>query len=432
METIKTTRRDFVMGAAIGITCLAGMDATKAMADAQAETEYENVQADLPDTYSSATPYTFKHIITDEDEYQAALNFLTDCSHYLYEDRFTPFHGNYTKFPVTGFDSEWRSPLNGRPYRGPFNDPLSRSVIWLAANQNGSVNASVGSYWGVIPPNTELDLKYDEITGYEPSPNYTVMAYMFNGQTAQNFIRNGRGTLMIDAALAGEYGVTPGWGYAYDAMPNTYDDRGTLAVEVKLRSYSFRETTPEQFYDGYLPTTTNVFVVQDWKALPGWGADAGENCFRSIPQFWGCATGEDAELNLNSDEERAAYLERCNNDPAVLGVVAHRTVDLYFDIMQIVNVKQEVGFDFEQGSCKLNGIDMDHDGLLDRYPEGHEKAGEVILQNAYSTTSTLNPSWVLDLNYDLDWWVISPDLIINSEGKQLVGANPDGTYILAE
>ena len=26
---------------------------------------------------------------------------------------------NYTQFPATGFDTEWRSPLNGRVYRGP-------------------------------------------------------------------------------------------------------------------------------------------------------------------------------------------------------------------------------------------------------------------------------------------------------------------------
>ena len=100
---------------------------------------------------------------------------------------------------------------------------------------------------------------------------------------------------------------------------------------------------------------------------------------------------------------------------------------MHFNILQIVNVKQELGFDFEQASGKVNAIDMDHDGLLDRYPEGNAKAGELILQNE---ALAMLPDWAYELNQNLDWWIAGSGDLINSQGKKLVGANPDGTYIL--
>ena len=98
---------------------------------------------------------------------------------------------------------------------------------------------------------------------------------------------------------------------------------------------------------------------------------------------------------------------------------------LYFDVMQIVNVKQEVGFDFEQGSGKMNGLDMDGDGLL-----GRDENGGLILQNAYGQDARLLPDWAYDLDFKQGWWVSLDGSLINEEGKKLVGANEDGSYIL--
>ena len=370
----------------------------------------------LPDTYSHATSASSKKILEGE-ELANALQFLADSSHYIYINRGTAYYGNYTQFPDTGFDTEWRSPVNGRVYRGPYYDPMTRSVNWLTTNPNGSINSSIGSYWAALPPNTELELNFNEIQGYSAQPDWQIICCMAPGQTVNNYIENGRGTLLIDAALASNYD-----------LPNGWQNRNMLNVEVKLRNYVPRVVTPQQFYDGCMPTTSSWLVPPRWLAVPGWGADAGENQFRTVAQFWGCATGNAADLNLNTDEERAAYIERANADPAVLEALTGCVYDMHFDILQVVNVTQELGFDFEQGSGKANGLDKDNDGLLDRYPEGHDNAGEVILQNAYGTR--LLPDWAYDLDFNLDWWVRGSGDLINSEGKKLVGANPDGTYIL--
>lgn len=378
----------------------------------------ETTSATLPDTYAHATSSSSKKVLTGE-ELENALQFLADSSHYLYINRATPYYGNYHLFPETGFDTGWRSPVNGRGYRGPYNDPITRSVNWLTTNPNGSSNSSIGSYWACLPPNTELELNNNELQGYSVQPDWQIVSYMAPGQTVNNFIRNGRGSFLIDAALVSNYG-----------LPNAWKNRNMLNVEVKLRNYVPRVVTPQQYYDGGLPTTSSWLVPPRWLAVPGWGPDAGDNQFRTVAQFWGVATGDDAALNFTTDEERTAYIERANADPVLLEALTGCVIDLHFDIVQIVNVTQELGFDFEQGSGKVNGIDKDGDGLLDRYPEGHKEAGELILQNAYGVK--LLPTWAYGLNFNLDWWVAadgSGDLF-NSQGMKIVGANPDGTYIL--
>ena len=420
MSEIKTTRRGFLKSTAMAGACVAGMGL---VGTAGAE---EAAQADLPDTYTHATAANSKEILSGE-QYDQALQFLAASSHYLYVNRATPYYGNYTEFPLTGFDTAWRSPLNGRNYRGPYYDPISRSVIWLTANQNGAVNISVGSYWGAIPPNTDLKIEHHELEDYEPSDKWTIVSYQAPGQTIENFIRNGRGSFCIDASLLSEYGVDDGWGYAATNLPNSWTHRNVLNVEVKLRNYKRRQVTPKEYYDGEMPTTISWAVAGTWGAVEGWGADAGENQFRSIPQFWGCAEGSDAELNLNSDEEREAYLKRANEDEALNEALKNSMIYLYFDIMQIVNIKQEIGFDFEQGSGKINGLDMDGDGLLDR-----DENGELIIQNAYGENAKLLPDWAYDLNFKQGWWVAGSGDLINDEGKKLIGANEDGTYILEE
>lgn len=375
----------------------------------------------VPDAYTHATSPTSKAILYGED-LENALQFLVDSSHYLYIDRATPWHGNFHRWPDTGFDTDWRSPVNGRVYRGPFNDPITRSVNWMSINPNGSVNNSVGSYWAVIPPNADLDLPHNEIQGFSTSPEWQIITSMAPGQSVNNYIERERGTFAIDAALLSHYGLPSGW-----------QDRNQLYVEVRLRNYELRVVTPQQFYDGYLPTTTGWGVPARWRAVPGWGVDYGDDQFRTPAQFWGVATGAAAALNFYTDEERAAYIERANADPGVAEALTGGIVDLHFYIMQIVHVRQENGFDFEQASGKVNGINRSGDGFLDRFPEGHERAGEHILQNGYDMH--LLPLWAYDLNFNLGWWVDGFGAgapLINAQGRVIIGANPDGTYILED
>ncbi len=419
MSEISTSRRSFLKGAAgMAGACVAGMGLAGA---AVAE---EATQADLPDTYTHATAANSKEILEGE-QYDQALQFLASCSHYLYVNRATPYYGNYHDFPQTGFDTAWRSPLNGRNYRGPYYDPITRSVIWLSANQNGAVNISVGSYWGAIPPNTELVLEHHELEDYEPSDNWTIVSYQAPGQTVENFIRTGRGSFCIDASLLSHYGPEDGWGYSATDLPGSWDHRNVLNVEVKLRSYKRRQITAKEYYDGEAPTTISWTVPTIWTAVEGWGPDAGQDQFRTIEQFWGCAEGD--ELNLTTDEERAAYLERADADEALNEALKNVMIYLYFDIMQIVNIKQEIGFDFEQGSGKINALDMDGDGLLDR-----DENGELILQNAYGDNAKLLPDWAYDLDFKQGWWVCLDGSLIDGDGKVIVGANEDGTPILQE
>ena len=364
---------------------------------------------ELPDTYTHATAASSKEMLTGE-ALEAALQFLADSSHYLYINRATPYYGNYAQFPETGFDTEWRSPVNGRVYRGPYYDPISRSVNWLTTNPNGSINSSVGSYWICVPPNTDLTIEHKELVGYEKKDCWQIISYQAPGQTVQNFINNGRGSFYVDASLLSNYGLADGW-----------EHRNILNVQVKLTKAVPRELTPQEYYDGWLPTTSSWLVAGVWGAVPGWGPDAGEDQFRSIAQFWGCATGKAAELNLNSDEERAAYIERANNDPAVMAALVGCINYMHFEITQVMNIVQECGFDFEQASGKVNGIDKDHDGFLDRDADGN-----LILQNY---DKHILPDFAYELDQNLGWW-FSGAYLIDEHGNKIIGANPDGTPIV--
>ena len=372
--------------------------------------EAEETASEMPDAYTHATAASSKEILSG-DELDAAMQFLVDSSHYWYINRGTPYFGNYTNYPETGFDTEWRSPVNGRGYRGPYYDPLTRSVNWLTTNPNGSINSSIGSYWACIAPNTELEINNNEVQGYEMSDGYQMISVMSPGQTVDNYIRNGRGSLYIDAALASHYGVAAGW-----------QERNILMVEIELDHFVPRVCSPEEYYNGEIPTTSSWLMAGRWGALEGWNGDEGNNTFLSIPQFWGCATGDAAALNLTSDEERAAYLEICNSDPDVIEAGTGVCYYMHFNVLQVVNAKQELGFDFEQPSGKVNAIDMDGDGLLDR-----DDDGELIMQNA---EKAMLPEWAYALDQNLDWWVAGSGDLINAEGKILIGANEDGTYIL--
>lgn len=423
MGNIETTRRNFVKGAVVGTVCATGLGAAGIAAADEVEIAEEDkdpdpstLADDIPDTYTHATDTSSKQVLEGE-QFEAALQYLADSSHYLYINRATPYYGNYTLFPATGFDTDWRSPLNGRVYRGPYADPITRSVIWLTTNPNGSANLSVGSYWGAIPPNTELAINNHELEGYEPSDDWQIVCYMAPGQTVNNFIRNGRGSMCIDGALVSHYGLTNGW-----------NDRNIINVEVKLRKAIRRVIDPQDYYDGLMPTTTTWLVESVWKGVPGWGEDAGDDQYRTIAQFWGCSEEGDP-LAFTTDDERAAYIERARADETLTAALKGSLNYLYFDVMQIVNITQEIGLDHEQPAGKVNGLDMDHDGLLDRYEDG-DQTGEVILQNAYGEDVYLLPDWAYNLDFNLGWWHALDGSLIDPDGNIIVGANEDGTYII--
>ena len=229
-------------------------------------------QVDLPDTYTHATDASSKEVLSGE-QLDAARQFLLDSSHYWYINRATPYYGNYTLYPETGFDTQWRSPANGRVYRGPYYDPLTRSVNWLTTSPNGAINSSIGSYWACVAPNTQIEINNNELQGYQVSDEWQMISVMSPGQTVDNFIRNERGSLYIDASLVSNYGLDAGWEY-----------RNILMVEVELDHYVPRNCTPEEYYNGELPTTSSWLLEGRVAGVESW---AGQ--FLTIPQYWGCA-----------------------------------------------------------------------------------------------------------------------------------------------
>ncbi len=294
---------------------------------------------------------------------QGAYDFLVDSSHYSYTQKDLPSF-NSVKYPH-GFDENWRSKLNGRVYRGPYYDPLSRSVDWLSINPNGTVDVSLGSYWGMVPPNK--DLPVSEFPGYQKSSKYQIFSYNSSGQMTQNWKERKRGTFAIDASLAEYYGI---------------EGNGVLLVEVALNHYTDVVVTPEQYYDGLLP--------ESWSMGTNFGLKAIDPSYPTWQEFWKL-----------SEAQRKDVLAKMNGDAKVKELLATRGSYFWFDILQIVSVTNLIGFEFESANGKVNGIDKDHDGFLDKYPAGHEKAGQPII----SKMSNLRvPEYSLYLNFNDGWW----------------------------
>ena len=111
-------------------------------------------------------------------------------------------------------------PVNGRGYRGPYYDPLTRSVNWLSTNPNGGINSSVG-LTGLHRAEHRSDHRKQRGSGYEKLDKWQMISVMSPGQTVDNYIRNGRGSFYIDASLASNYGIDPAWEYR-----NILDGRG--------------------------------------------------------------------------------------------------------------------------------------------------------------------------------------------------------------
>jgi hypothetical protein len=305
-----------------------------------------------------------KEVLTGQ-KLNNALKFLEDSSHYLYVQKDLQYFPAYAKY-TNGFDENWRSPVNGRVYRGPYYDPLTRSICWLSINPNGAVSVSLGSYWGLVPPGK--DLPADEAHGFIKSDDkYQIFSYNSSGQMTQNWIERKRGTFAIDGSLADHYGV-PGARY--------------LFVEVKLNHYEKRVVTPEEFYEGLLPESWSMGVNGQWAFH--------DSSFLTFADYWS-----------KSAEERAAYIAQVNNDPVVTDILANTGGYFWFDIMQIVGVADLIGFEYESENGKVNGIDMDHNGLLDKYPADHPtNAGELILSGGPRRV----PEYALYLNYNEPWW----------------------------
>lgn len=136
----------------------------------------------------------------------------------------------------------------------------------------------------------------------------------------------------------------------------------------------------------------------------------------------------DADLNFTTDEERQAYIERARNDQVLHDALLGALNYLYFNVKQIVNITQEIGLDFEQPAGKVNGVDIDGDGFLDR----EEGSDEAILQNAYGEGVYQLPDWAYDLDFSQGWWRGLDGELIDAHGNKIVGANPDGTPVIEE
>ncbi len=320
-----------------------------------------------PDAYSHATDASSKEVLSGE-QLDEALQFLMDSSHFIGTSTVprrtmatSPSTRRRALIPVALPLGEWT-----RLSRPVLRSGLTRSVNWLSTNPNGGINSSVGSYWACIAPNTDLTIENNEVQGYEKSDKWQMIASCLRDRRWITTSATAAVRFYIDASLASNYGIDPAWEY-----------RNILMVEVELDHYVPRACTPQEYYDGEPPTTSSWLLAGRMAALENW-----KDKFLSIPQYWGCATGDAAAKNLTTDEERAAYIETLNADPDVIEAMTGVCYYMHFNILQIVNNKQELGFDFEQasgkGSTRLTWID----GLLDRYPEGSDKAGQLILQNA--------------------------------------------------
>jgi len=436
---------------------------------------------DWPDTYTHATP---GKIVLADAQLAAALQYLADTAHYGYINRSMSFPSWALGFPLPWafnpaqqmetqlamFDPEWRAPIGGRVYRGPFWDPITRSAQWMSINPNGSINSSLGSYFFTIPPNTVLEFPHNELQGYEVLPTWQIGASIGPGQTTQNFIERRRGTFAIEASLIGhpQVGYGAGLGRGFQDMPH-------LFVEVRLRNHAPRQITAHDYYHGNLNSTVHLFMDGDVRALSGWGVDAAtlpegvaagptNGPWRSQAQFWnvggGAGSGVDAAVwNLTTPAEREAYLARVNQDPRVAEVLSGRIYDMWFDILQIVLVTQEQGFDYEQW-LRVNALLDRETGYLRRMPadwgvnaagagsgvttlrnlvtarreaarDGVElpvaptqaqlnaavwqmmQRGRVVLQNERASRLAY---WSFYLNFDEEWWWSpNPETVSNAE-----------------
>jgi hypothetical protein len=310
---------------------------------------------DFPDTYTHAshqyaiaalpgTGAVLSKTILTGTEYDAAVQFIHDHSHYLYVERNTrgagPFiHPFYTLEPYASepwAGRTWVSAITGYEYVAPAGDPRCREVKVLSINPNGSITASHGSYWGLALGGQDLsDLDITNAYGWKYSDKPQPFIYFSHGQTTQNLIDRHRGTMAIDARGS----ELP----AYDIDRARY-----FFVEVKLRSYDQRRWGAKGLFDGMYPggnaMSLRELMTQDAETL------------LTAAEYWGVATNIDPNLaawfglasnNLLTDEARAAYIAELEANTAVQKVFQSYGPDyLWFDIMQITKVSEDLGWTF--------------------------------------------------------------------------------------
>jgi hypothetical protein len=309
---------------------------------------------DFPDTYTHASqspdpnagsltggPGSGNKTVLTGAAFDNAIRFLEDSSHYLYVQKDLNYFPS--KKYANGFDETWRSPVNDRVYRGPYWDVLSRSVDWLSINPNGAVSVSLGSYWGLVSPERASKLtaagQINNVHGYIPSDKPQVFSYNSSGQMVNNWIERKRGTFAIDGSLAHYYGLT---------------GAQHLFIEVKLNHYEKRSVTPEEFYDGLIPESWSMGVHGQWN---GYATENGKPYY-DFAGYWAL-----------TDAERATYCAQAENDPVVMDILTNTGGYFWFDIIQIVKLGDLIGFEYESSQGKINAIDQDHDGFLDKYED---------------------------------------------------------------
>jgi hypothetical protein len=278
-------------------------------------------------------------------EYKAAVRFIQDYSHYLYVERNVGpvmeffSHPLYVMEPTSPYNGvNWKSAIvpasgNKKPYVAPAGDPLCRGVNVLSINPNGSITASHGSYWGCAPAGVDLsDIPLTNAYGWTYSDKPQPFIYFSHGQTTQNLIDRKRGTLVIDAELS-------------DRVPYSIERARYLFVEVKLRSYDQRRLSFKEYYDGLCPGGTAMSLNEIMRQ------DA-EVTLLSHWEFWGQRHSWETSLPataLTTDAQRAAYIAELEANPDAVKVMQGFGPDyLWFDILQITKVQENLGWGFNK------------------------------------------------------------------------------------
>jgi len=290
---------------------------------------------DMPDDYTHASyhwaigapipgagPINSKAILSG-DAYDRALQFLVRSSHYLFLER-NMWMGGAGPFHHPLSDPYWRSAINGRPYAFPNANPaatLKRYAVILSINPNGSINASLGAYWGIAMPDNDLsDVEVTNAHGWTPSTNPQAFMYFGISQTTTNIRDRQRATIVVDARGLGDFAVPP-----EELAAGQVDLRRVryIFMEVRLRSQVRRTINFPDFFAGL---------------VPGGAALSFRSMLNNEIQF---PLMTHAAFHALSAAEQAEYLASI---PAEAQVIANRfgTDFQWFDIMQLVAVSENL------------------------------------------------------------------------------------------
>ena len=279
-------------------------------------------------------------------QYDAAMDFLVRSSHYMFLERnmgpqFGGFIAAHPKFDTA---NPWVSAINGRPYAFPNDNPAQtdkRYAVVLSINPNGSINASLGAYWGIVTPeHGDLsDIAVTNAYGWQAMDRPQAFLYFGIGQTVNNIRDRQRATIVVDARGSYEYSGLIRTRYIFMEVRLTHNHRRHMNI-------------PDIFY--------GLFPGGPVNSVRSMITNNGHAPLLMADEFWGVATGigtgpggmfgGNAVNNLNSDEERAAYIAGFSDE--VLEIVHNFGVDYqWFEIMQLVAVHENLRFfDGQTGS----------------------------------------------------------------------------------